>query len=178
MEHADAQPTILASPDPAIRWHLTSRRWQGLWLLFPILFAVSHSQLPLYSSNQNTYLIKYDAAGNVLWRRSELNGSDVATDRWGNIFMTGQFYNPIDFGGTTIQSAGGGDVFVVKYSADGSPLAALSAGGPGEDGGFAIATDRNGSVIVTGSFEGTGNFGSGTLTSANGSRDVFVFKMD
>ena len=54
---------------------------------------------------------------------------------------------------------------------------ATQAGGSSSDEGWDVSTLSDGSAIVTGSFEGTANFGSTTLTSAR-NRDVFVAKID
>ena len=54
---------------------------------------------------------------------------------------------------------------------------ATQAGGSGSDYGLGISALPDGSSIVTGSFQGTGTFGSTTLTSA-GSDDVFTAKMN
>ena len=48
-------------------------------------------------------------------------------------------------------------------------------GDTGFDLGFGSAVDGSGDVVVTGSFDGTVNFGGGNLTSA-GSKDIFVAK--
>src|SRR3990170_6282915 len=44
-----------------------------------------------------------------------------------------------------------------------------------DDYGYAVAVDGNGDVLLTGSFQGTVNFGGGNLTSA-GLEDIFVAK--
>ncbi|WP_437509666.1 hypothetical protein [Sorangium sp. So ce1099] len=50
-------------------------------------------------------------------------------------------------------------------------------GGIGADRGSSIASDAAGNYYVTGSFEGTVDFGAGPVTSA-GKEDVFLLKLD
>ncbi|MCB0567342.1 MAG: SBBP repeat-containing protein, partial [Phaeodactylibacter sp.] len=130
--------------------------------------------------SRDVFVVKYDAAGTVLWaRQGGGNGFDpglgIATDAAGNVYATGSFDDTATFGSTTITSAGSRDVFVVKYHADGTLLWIRRGGGAESDRGYAITTDVAGNVYVTGSIEGTATFGSITLTSA-GNEDVFVVK--
>ncbi|WP_437334844.1 hypothetical protein [Sorangium sp. So ce394] len=68
-------------------------------------------------------------------------------------------------------------------SCDGEPRCAQPPpwargfGGPGRDQGWDIASDAYGNYYVTGSFEGTVDFGTGPLTSA-GQSDIFFLKLD
>ena len=55
---------------------------------------------------------------------------------------------------------------------------ATKAGGSGDDVGYGTSALPDGSSIVTGYFSGTATFGSTTLTSSAGSRDVFTAKMN
>jgi hypothetical protein len=106
-------------------------------------------------------------------------GSDqaykVAVDGSGNVIVTGFFSGTVNFGGGGLVSAGNGDVFVAKYSPDGTHLWSKRFGGAGGETGYAVAVDGNGDVVVTGSFTGTVDFGGGGLVSA-GSSDIFVAK--
>jgi hypothetical protein len=81
----------------------------------------------------------------------------------------------VDFGGGALFSAGGADMFLVKYSSTGAHVWSKRFGGGGTDMGMAVGTDSLGNVYVGGTFEGSVNFGGGTLTSA-GARDIFVAK--
>jgi hypothetical protein len=103
----------------------------------------------------------------------------VATDKDGNIFVTGNFYSSsITFGTTTLNNVGQNDVFLVKYNRNGNVLWARSAGGTGYDLGKAIATDDDGNVYIAGNFQSSSiSFGSTTLINA-GAEDVFIAKFN
>ena len=115
-----------------------------------------------------------------------------AMDPAGNVYLSGSFNSqPADFDPgvsvTNLSSAGGSDAFVAKYYADGSldPLFAprrFGAAGADSISAIAFASEAGvGYLSVTGSFEGSVNFGTVlvplTLTSAGGS-DVFIAKLN
>jgi hypothetical protein len=54
---------------------------------------------------------------------------------------------------------------------------AIQAGGAGADTGTSVVTDSEGNTFVSGSFTGSAQFGSFTLTSRGGS-DVYIGKLD
>ncbi len=130
------------------------------------------------------FIAKYDANGNVLWAKS-IGGADydegcsIATDGSGNVYVTGYFCSPsITFDPYTLTNAGGVNIFIVKYDANGNVLWAKSAGGPGYDKANGIATDPKGNVYITGGFESQFiSFGSITLTNS-GDGDIFIAKYD
>jgi hypothetical protein len=78
-----------------------------------------------------------------------------------------------------LQSHGFRDAFVSKLDAEGTFVWAKSLGGPSEDGGSSISTDRHGNVYVSGYFKETAEFFPGptpyNLTTV-GARDAFVLK--
>ncbi len=101
----------------------------------------------------------------------------VAVDGTGSVVVTGSFGLAITFGAITLTSAGEGDIFVAKLTPTGAWQWATSTGGSGDDGGFGVAVDGSGSVVVTGDFSSpTIPFGTTTLTSA-GDYDLFVAKL-
>jgi alpha-tubulin suppressor-like RCC1 family protein len=138
------------------------------------------------TSNNDIFLAKYDANGNVLWAKSA-GGTDndygisVAVDASGDVYLTGWFDSPaITFGSYTLTnvSAGSGDIYLVKYDMNGNVLWAKSAGSTGDDGASCVAVDASGELYMTGWFASpTINFGSYTLTNV-GFYDVFLVKYD
>jgi hypothetical protein len=97
----------------------------------------------------------------------------VATDKSGNIFVTGTFTGNMTFGSKVLTSAGGRDLFVAKYVPRTNTWAwAYRGGGTANDGGNGIATS-GGRVYITGSLFNTsdninnvqfGSAGTGTTT--------------
>jgi hypothetical protein len=105
-------------------------------------------------------------------------GYACVTDASGNTFVTGRFKVDALFGSTSLNSAGGYDVFVAKISPVGQWLWAVRAGGAGDEYGMGIALDGLGNICVCGSFEGTSTFGTQVLTGMGGMyQDIFVAKL-
>src|SRR6185437_10571648 len=72
---------------------------------------------------------------------------------------------------------GGQDIFIAKYSSTGAYLWSKAIGSVGDDYANALCVDRNGNIIVTGSFNYSVDLGGGTLNSASpGFSDIFLVK--
>jgi hypothetical protein len=130
---------------------------------------------------QDVFLVKYSATGAHLWSRrfggSLVDvGSGVAVDSGGNIYVTGTFEGTAAFGGGSLTSAGGKDVFVAKYTSAGSFVWSKRFGGSSHDYAGGIAVDGAGDVAIAGRFQGSINFGGGNLTSAGG-EDAYLAKL-
>jgi hypothetical protein len=126
-------------------------------------------------------------AQNWLWAISAGQTGDdvsysVATDKNGNVYITGYFKSStISFGNITLFNTGNADIFVVKYDINGNVIWARSAGGTDEDVSYSIATDNSGNVYITGYFRSNSiTFGANVLTNSNtdGSADIFLVKFD
>ena len=108
----------------------------------------------------------------------------VAVDAAGTVTVAGLLADPVNFGSTTLSSAGGYDVFVARLSPAGAWTQAVRAGGPANDFATAVAMGATGNATVAGVFGGfapvataaTAAFGGLQLTS-RGSYDVFVAQL-
>lgn len=105
------------------------------------------------------------------------DGEAVAVDPFGNVFVTGEFQGSATVGGIPINSNGGLDMFVAKYSPVGNVLWVRTGGSTGGDEGRAVTTDSTGNVYITGFFSSNATF-SGHLVSSEGGYDMFVIKYD
>jgi hypothetical protein len=100
-------------------------------------------------------------------------GYGVAVDSNGNLYVTGYFYNSVDFGGGALTSAGSNDIFLASYSPSGKHRWSKRFGSTSSDYGYALAVDGSGNVYLAGYFYGSVDFGGGALTSA-GSNDIVL----
>lgn len=107
----------------------------------------------------------------------------TALDPQGNVFVAGMFTGTATFSSQTMTSTGGGqDMYLLKYSSDGTLLWARHSDCQGQDGAWALAVDSVGNAYVTGYYEwGAIQFGTGvSLSSTRGSSQMttFVVKYD
>ncbi len=102
-------------------------------------------------------------------------GRATAVDGSGNVVVVGVFQGSVDFGGGTLTSAGGSDIYMAKYSAAGAHLWSKRLGGTGEELVRAVALDASGNVFIAGNFSGQTDLGGGPLSSA-GMGDMFIAK--
>lgn len=126
------------------------------------------------------FIAKYSSTGAYLWAKrlgglSNDHAYSITTDNNSNIIVTGYFAGTADFGGGSLTSAGGADIFIAKYLPTGAYMWAKRIGGSGSDIGWSVTTDSSDTIVVTGHFSGSVDFGGGLLTSAGG-KDILVAK--
>lgn len=140
---------------------------------------------------QDTYILKSDPFGNVLWLRS-FGGNlaedvfDVNCDLDGNIVLTGHCRgNNIDFDpgpGVDLKSCSGlTDGFIMKLDAAGNYMWSQLFGGSNFERSVSLDVDIFRNIYVSGYFNGTVDFdpGAGTdIRTSNGMQDIFVLKYD
>ncbi len=138
------------------------------------------------SGESDMFIVKYDAAGNVVWAKSAGGiyadeGFSVATDAAGNCFVVGYYWSTsIIFDTDTLFNSLGHDVFVVKYDPSGNVIWTRGTTGSFDNQAVSVAVDNSGNCYVAGFFKTLFlYFGSDTLTNAaSNSPDMFIVKYD
>ena len=120
------------------------------------------------------FVIKYNSSGTKQWTKQLGTSSDdkangVATDSSGNVYVAGSTQGGLDGN----SSAGGYDLFVVKYNSSGTKQWTKQLGTSSGDSAQGVATDSSGNVNVAGETQG-GMDGN----SSAGGNDLFVVKYD
>ncbi len=85
-------------------------------------------------------------------------GYGVTFDAADDVYAVGTFEGTVDFGGGPLVSAGGSDVFLVKYSASGDHLWSRRFGGPEEEDAPSVAVDASGAVYLGAETDGSQDF--------------------
>jgi hypothetical protein len=134
----------------------------------------------------DVFVAKFDTNGNHQWSKlfgdaKDQTSASVAVDSAGNIFVAGTFPGSINFGGATLTSAGGTDIYVAKLTQAGEHIWSSRFGDLSDQGFARIAVDSAGNVLLTGSYQGSVDFGGGSLVSLGGpvgGDDIYVAKLD
>lgn len=140
------------------------------------------------AGGNDMFVARYAGDGSLVWAKHAGGttgdlGQGIAALPGGGGVVTGQFSGIATFGAgepheTVLTTAGGDDIFVAAYAADGSLAWAKSAGGAAGEHSAGIAALADGSCSVTGWFAGTATFGAGepnqTILDSTGVEDLFV----
>ena len=137
-------------------------------------------------SNDDLFLVKYNAAGLAQWADHATGASDDAAtalgiDAHSNIYVAGKFASPtLIFNATSLTNAGGYDIFVAKYSSSGHLVWAKSNGGTSNDYVNSISIDDSSNVVIAGNYASSIiNFGPSTLINDSvGTSDIFIARYD
>jgi len=133
--------------------------------------------LSIPDNKANTYLAKYDSAGNFKWVRTGGGAYNdwawgVTMDNAGKLFITGEYGSSSVFGTLNLNSTDTSDVFVASYDTAGNILWVKGAGGNLIDRARGIGCEGS-NVYITGQFGATATFGLTTLHAADSS-DIFM----
>jgi hypothetical protein len=137
---------------------------------------------PLTCPGQSdAFVAKFDPSGAHIWSKrfgdtAYQHIMSTAVDGSGNVIVAGYFDGVLDFGGGSLSSLGGHDIFVAKLDPNGNHIWSKRFGDGTRQVPYRVAVDHLDNVIVTGDIAGTVDFGGGALTGAGG-KDVFVLKL-
>jgi len=127
--------------------------------------------------------------GNLVWvKQAGSIGTDLAraialgTDN--DFYITGYYNNTSTFGRdeekeSVLEPFGEteSDIFIAKYLDNGNHIWSIRAGGENDDEGKDITSSADGSLYITGFFEGTAAFGDNETTlKSSGKSDIFIAK--
>jgi hypothetical protein len=138
-----------------------------------------------HQGRNDALVVSYAPDGALRWWRSVAGDGDdlgrgVATDPAGNVIFVGETTSAVlQVQGTPVgTAAGGSDLFVTSWTHDGALRWAGRRGGPGDDAARAAGGGPDGVAFVGGKFTGSVDFGGLTRTSAAGSSDLFLVRLD
>jgi len=140
--------------------------------------------------SQNTYVVKQDPSGDVIWATTLANTQSfnyhrpvsIVADTQNNIYITGTFSNEsITFGDFTLTRTTQEEkenLFITKQDNQGNILWAKNFNQTGYINVEKIITDASNNVYIIGSFNDTVEFGDNVFTNSDQKSDFFVVKLD
>lgn len=137
---------------------------------------------------QDVFVAKYDSTGALLWAQqaggssgSENVGRGIGVDTNGNVYVTGGFYSPADFGSLNLPTSPYEEFFLAKYDSVGTvQWVQQSIGGYAVEGtGLAVDSAGNCYALAFANNGATNTFGSMNLpTPSNSGESTFLVKYD
>lgn len=151
-------------------------------LLFKI---VAYLFLILSCSKEELKVPSFDTSLQFKWAKALKGPSNedeidaVATDKDGNVYVSGKFEDELVIDGQSkpITSAGKADIMIVKYDSNGVWKWTKHFGGVGEDNIFDADCDKDGNIILSGYFQGVVTFDNYELVSKGGF-DMLIIKIN
>ena len=142
------------------------------------------------TGSERAFILKLDSTGGFIWARDlggigSTEGHGIATDEFGNVYTTGNYFGNDDFDpgpGTVIFPAtGSGDCFISKLDSNGIFAYAGALAGPASQWGRSIAIAPDESIYTAGLTSDTVDFDPGPATyqfvSAGSFAVGFIHKM-
>ncbi|MBL7809467.1 MAG: T9SS type A sorting domain-containing protein, partial [Saprospiraceae bacterium] len=136
------------------------------------------------AGEDDLFLVKYNAQGNVLWAKSAGSNLDefassLSLDPSGNIVIAGYYKSPsLSIGSSSLINAGAEDAFLAKYDPSGNVLWAKNLSGTKRDQANDIHVDKTGSIYMAGCFASPQLIFGATTLSNSGLDDSFITKLD
>ena len=135
---------------------------------------------------------KHDPAGNYVWVKRLTSVADVyegriLLDNQDNIYILAQFrmgtidFDPSPTSDYPLTSVSTQDICLAKYTSEGDFIWAKQFGITGDNWGRNINLTSTGTLLISGEFSGTINFGTAILPinlTSNGQLDIYVAEFD
>lgn len=186
------QPKNIGTSTTSIGYGVTVDKNANVFITGSFVDTVKFGSNTLYSANTSTFLVKYDSSGKELWAKQPSvnrtlkynSGSSVATDKFGNPCITGNYKDTLYFDTNKFYSKVN-DIYIAKYDTAGALMWANSAvlydTAPAY--AYAIGADTIGSFYIAGAknpYSGstTIQFGNVILSLAKQTDPAIVVQFD
>ena len=128
-------------------------------------------------------IIKYNSNGDTIWSAqyggvNDETPGELDIDASANIYISGFFSDDAVFDGTTLDGVTGNNIYIAKYSTNGSLSWAINAGNATDYLEITdILIDESDNILITGLFEGTLTIGT-EIAISNNYQNPFIAKFD
>jgi hypothetical protein len=163
--------------------HTTQAADGSLYMVVPFAGTVTIDGQTFTSAGQNDFLLAHlTSKGELLWAkrfggRGEEEVTAIVATADGAVVALGSFSDQTDLGGGVLTADGPADIFLLKVDHLGTYVWARRYGSFDFEDPAALATNSNGDLFVTGTFQHSTTLGAGaTFESVDGSNDIFIVR--
>lgn len=134
------------------------------------------------SGEHDVFVVKLDTDGNLKWaKRAGSNkddrGNGIAVDNDKNVYISGEYLNPADFGSDSLKHKSKRDIFVAKLDNNGNWKWASRARSAGKDKAYQMHVNNEFYIFTTGEISDTTNFQS-VEVPVDTTTEAYVAQMD
>jgi hypothetical protein len=137
--------------------------------------ATTGSHQVVQQGNNDAFLAKFSSAGILQWAtyyggNMDDYGTGLACDHSGNVYLAGATESTAGIataGAHQTTSGGSSDDFLAKFNSAGTLQWATYFGGPGNEGGYRIACDAAGNVLMAGATASATGIAPPVVTNTN-----------
>jgi len=135
---------------------------------------------PVDAVSDDAFFARFEDPNTLLWAGhagdplAGTRATGVAVSSSDEMLVTGRLGGPYDFGQGPI--GGYHQLFLLKLGPDGAPIASAAFGGPSETDETRVLLDGAGHVVLLGAFEGSLDFGQGSLSVPEYKRAIYLAK--
>lgn len=108
------------------------------------------------------------APGSFIWQQNMFGSFPAVTLAGDEVYVSASQFAPLDLGGGILVPAGGQDVLVARFGADGVHRSSWRHGGTSDEFQIGMSVDPFGNVDLAALYRGIGNAGATDLPAANG----------
>jgi pyrimidine deaminase RibD-like protein len=131
------------------------------------------------AGDRDIFVAKFDHNGNHIWSNrygdaSEQVGVGVCTDAAGAVYVLAAFAGTLQFGGAALTSRGRYNVALAKLDEAGHPIWSRCFGDENYHVPECMALAPSGQILIAGRFQGSVDFGSGSMQSRSKQTDIFL----
>lgn len=147
-------------------------------LIFVIFYFSFYNQLISQEINNDFCVEQPWIWSSAINSEGNEGNSFITTDVSGNVFAAGNFEYSLSLNGSTYQSKGTKDIYIIKYNEGGAILWTQIVGSKGFDNITAMAADAEGNLYATGTFSDTLEVSGQKLFNHHLSTDIFLAKFN
>lgn len=153
-----------------------------------ITFDIDPDSSVFLLNGSGSYIAKFDSAANFIWAKqfSNMVPTEIISNSINDILLCGSFTGVSDFNPDSAivnkTSVGGQDLFILKLNSSGVFEWVKTSGSTTNDFCTSLVLDANDHLYVTGNYHQAINFTNNNnnvmILQSNGSREMFLLKLD